>query len=203
MGKKLIHPTRQVCPRSGENAGPVNLNVSDEVWDFFTPFQRFLWYVDEMEHRWLTMKSILYDDESYAADSSVIEALEGWGRPRFLDVTWNTGEDLSFEVSRLRTKFGCTLLPPLQAKHQNPHVKHEQRSLNCTELIRQDLEYRTLMKYDSETINYFASSKFPQHVDSGECTETRAALESLIKGYSAAAGMVFDESAWALPAAKE
>ena len=59
------------------------------------------------------------------------------------------------------------------------------------------------MKYDSETLKIIASSKFPQHVNSGECRETRTALESFIKGYSAAAGMVFDESAWALPAAKE
>ena len=41
--KLLRHPGGSVCPRSGEDAGLVNLPVpSDLIWDAMTPFQRFL-----------------------------------------------------------------------------------------------------------------------------------------------------------------
>jgi hypothetical protein len=208
-----IHATVAVCPRSGENAGPVNLPVAnDDVWDAFTPFQRFLWYVDEMEHRWYTLRAIpyVYDDVTIQDTGGTEELGQGQGqqqerererkrgRPRFYEVTWNNGEELSKEVHELRKKFGCT--PPPEVKHEHRHIRHVKRSLNCTEQIRQDLEYRTLMNYDSETLEILVSSQNPQHVDSEECVESREELEQAITTYTAAGGMDFDESAWVLPA---
>jgi hypothetical protein len=48
-GRDDVHPGLASCPRSGENAEPANLTVTDDIWDnSFVPFQRFLWYADEM-----------------------------------------------------------------------------------------------------------------------------------------------------------
>ena len=193
------HPEMATCPRSGENSGPVNLKVTDDIWDSFVPFQRFLWYADEMEHRWHTITKIAYDEESYnTGDIKATQSRkqQGWGRPRFYDVSWNSGEELGKEVDKLRKQLGCTSLP----KVANPktHVLHKERNLNCSEQILQDLEYRKLMKYDSKTLEILVSSKFPQHVDSKECEETRIQLEQATQTFTT--GITFDESEWVLPA---
>ena len=54
------------------------------------------------------------------------------------------------------------------------------------------------MKYDSKTLEILVSSKFPQHVDSKECEETRIQLEQATQTFTT--GITFDESAWVLPA---
>ena len=196
---KGVHPRVAICPRSGENSGPVNLKVTDDIWDSFVPFQRFLWYADEMEHRWHTITKIAYDEESYnAGDIKATHSRrqQGWGRPRFYDVAWNSGEELKEEVNKLRKQLGCTSLPKVEKK--KAHVSHKTRNLNCSEQIFQDLEYRKLMKYDSKTLEILVSSKFPQHVDSKECKERRTQLEQAIQTFTA--GLTFDESEWVLPA---
>lgn len=86
-----IHPIVATCPRSGENVGPVNLPVpSDEIWDAFTPFQRFLWYADEMEHRWHSLKA-----------KASFEKAE---RPSFYETTWNSGVEIVREIFSLLRK---------------------------------------------------------------------------------------------------
>ena len=80
------HPFVALCPRSSEvesGAGPVNLPVVDEVWDSFTPLQRFLWYADEVEHRWHTLQQRPYSDES---------------RPSFFEVTWSDPDELAIGI---------------------------------------------------------------------------------------------------------
>jgi hypothetical protein len=194
-----VHPGVAICPRSGENSGPVNLKVTDDIWDSFVPFQRFLWYADEMEHRWHTITKIAYDEESYNTgdmEATQSRKQQGWGRPRFYDVTWNSGEELEKEVDKLRKQLGCTSL--LKVAKKRSHVSHMKRNLNCSEQILQDLEYRKLMKYDSETLEILVSSKFPQHVDSKECEETRTQLEQAIQTFTV--GITFDKSEWVLPA---
>jgi hypothetical protein len=174
--------------------------VADDIWDnFFVPFQRFLWYADEMEHRWHTLKLIVYDEVSYTTKDTETQGgrRQGWGRPRFYDVTWSHGAELLKEVDELRKQLGCT--PQATVEHLHSHVEHKQRNLNCSKQILQDLEYRKLMNYDSKTLEILVSSDVPQHVDSKECIETRTELEQAIKTYTDVEGIAFDESEWVLP----
>ncbi len=187
-----IRPTVAICPRSGENAGPVDLPVeNDAIWDTFTPFQRFLWYADEVEHRWHTLQQISYDEEIRERNVQG----RARGRPSFFEVTWNNPEELSAGIQKLRNIFGCS--PLSKINHEHEHRTHSQNNLNCSEDIRQDLEYRRKMKYDTETLKILVSSRFPQHVDSPECENSPEDLEKAIELYSA--GIAFHDSEWVLP----
>jgi hypothetical protein len=93
MNTTKIHPNvaTPCCPRSGENVGPVHLPVpSDEIWDALTPFQRFLWYADEMEHRWHSLEA-----------KASFEKAEC---PSFYETTWNSGVEIVREIRSLLRK---------------------------------------------------------------------------------------------------
>jgi len=183
-GQRKIHPEITLCPRSDEGIGPVNLPVPDGIWDAMTPFQRFLWYADEMEHRWHTLTSKYNDGQSYH------------------EITWSDTEELKDGIDDLRGKLGCT-----SAKVQNAkvHLKHVEKSVNCSDLICQDMEYRRVMEYDVDTLSILVSSKFPQHVDMNDCMETGIELKRVIEEeyslYSSrsAGGAQYDKDTWVLP----
>lgn len=188
---KLFHPGAAVCPRSTEDAGPVDLPVQgDGIWDNFTNFQKFLWYADEMEHRWHSIQEIEFENVE-------IPDRQGEGRPTFLEYTWNTGEELRSELSKLRNRLGCSELE--ETPHAHVHVWKKNRDRKCNEEIRQDLEYRKLMKYDSEVLETLISSRFPQHVDSEECIESREQLEQAIEVFHTEYGLKLDMGTWVLP----
>jgi len=201
----LPHSIVSVCPRLGEDAGPVNLPVpSDQIWDAMTPFQKFLWYADEMEHRWYTLTTT-YDIDSTTTTTTTTTSIiatsseqesEERGRPAFHEMTWNNADELSQQINELRIGLGCN-----QASVQNKkqHVAHKTRALNCSDFIQQDLQYRRMMNYDNATLQILVSSRFPQHLDSGECMETRQELKEAIEKYAASEGLQCDENAWVLP----
>jgi hypothetical protein len=126
-----VSPTVGICPRSRENAGPVDLPVSDAIWDAFTPFQRFLWYADEMEHRWYSLQNMFNNDSN---SDHVIVGLRGV--PSFYEATWNDADELKKSVSDIRNKLSCTTEMELKNKH--PHVEHRDRALNCSDQILQE-----------------------------------------------------------------
>jgi len=152
-------PSVATCPRSDEGIGAVNLPVSDEIWDSMSPFQRFLWYSDEIEHRWHTM-TLKYSNPSY------------------FEITWSDPEELQDEFVNLLSELGCDVSKELTQEKQ--HVLHTAKSWNCSDFILQDMEYRHMMKYNTETMNVLVSAKYPQHVDMYDCTETKAELERAI-----------------------
>lgn len=187
-----VSPTVGICPRSRENAGPVDLPVSDAIWDAFTPFQRFLWYADEMEHRWYSLQNMFNNDSN---SDHVIVGLRGV--PSFYEATWNDADELKKSVSDIRNKLSCTTEMELKNKH--PHVEHRDRALNCSDQILQDHEYRKLMGYSKEQMDVLFSRHLPQHVDSEECIERRDELEQNIRKYSAMYGLEYDDRQWILP----
>ena len=152
-------PSVATCPRSDEGIGAVNLPVSDEIWDSMSPFQRFLWYSDEIEHRWHTM-TLKYSNPSY------------------FEITWSDPEELQDEFVNLLSELGCDVSKELTQEKQ--HVLHTAKSWNCSDFILQDMEYRHMMKYNTETMNVLVSAKYPQHVDMYGCIETKAELERAI-----------------------
>lgn len=178
--QKPHRPRVALCPRSTEvasGAGPVNLPVAnDAVWDTMTPFQRFLWNADEIEHRWHTLQQ-----REYKAS------------PSFYEITWSDSEELTSGFESLLKELGCS--PQGQLYKAKQHVKHKEGKRNCTSFIHQDLEYRRLMDYNDSTLQILF--KHPQHVDSKECMETRKELQEVIKLYSDDT----DLSAWVLPSA--
>jgi hypothetical protein len=208
------HPHTTVCPRSGEDIGPVNLRVDDDVWDGMTPFQRFLWYADEMEHRWHTLTTRAYHrgevggsrQQGKKTDAAAEQAAQQ--RPAFHEITWSSSRQLVRQTDRLRRDaFGCTPLGEM-GNHKR-HVRHGNNTLRCSDFIRQDLEYRRLMNYDKPTMEILVSSERPQQVDSDECTETRDELEETIRSVyleeqnrgsgNAADGVAYEETTWVLP----
>ena len=124
----MKHPGVAVCPRSGERAGPVNLPITDQIWDSFTSFQRFLWYADEMEHRWYTLKQ-MFNNNNGSSNS-----------PTFYEIEWRNGEELEEASSYLRRNLGC-LVEDTIVENKRKHVKHVTQSLNCSSMI--DKTYNT------------------------------------------------------------
>lgn len=178
-----IHPESSICPHSIERktAGPVYLNVDDDVWDAYSPFQRFLWYADEVEERWhiLTTKSLLRTKGS-----------------QFYQVTWSTSDDLKRGLYEIRKSLGCVDEEQSEINKDTVHIPHKKRGRNCSDLIRQDLEYRRLMKYDKEQ-SYRLFELFPQNVASSDCMETYGELVAAIRQYSGKQEVGLD--AWILP----
>lgn len=188
--KGLRNPMVSTCPRSDENIGSVNLPVDDEIWDALTPFQRFLWYVDEMEHRWHTLK---------AAHKDRLNGSKGnHASPMFFELTWSSPVQLSEETNRLRRTLGCTTVKTEQVAKKK-HVKHENGTKICALNIQQDYEYRRLMNYDNITLQILVSSRFPQHVDSEECMESPEQIKKLTRVHAAEQGMRYDEDTWVFP----
>ncbi len=151
----------------------MNLQVSDDIWDTMTPFQKFLWYADEMEHRWHTLTSRYKNGTTY------------------YELTWSHPRELEEGIDNLRTIYGCD---PIEVTNNKVHTVHIAGTWNCTDLIRQDLEYRTMMRYDVETTDVLVSPKFPQHIGMSDCMESRAELEEAIKTYSV--DWDFDMETW-------
>jgi hypothetical protein len=196
-GNNVSHPSVSICPRSTEDRGPVNLAISsDDIWDSLTPFQQFLWYADEMEHRWYTLQKNFY--RSYKISPEFRRHVPGgFGAPTFIEVTWDNKDELHDGVNWVRKQLGCT--PARFVTNEHPHVKHDHGTLNCSSFIWQDLEYRKKMKYSSKAVDILFSSNLPQHVDSPECMETRTELETNIKEYSKFHGIPYNPGQWKLP----
>ena len=164
----MKHPGVAVCPRSGERAGPVNLPLDDSIWDSFTPFQRFLWYADEMEHRWYTLKQ-MFNNNGSSSNS-----------PTFYEIEWRNGVELEEGAQYLRRKLGC--LEDTVIENKRKHVKHVTQSLNCSSMIEQDLQYQQMMNYTDEISKLlFRSSPFG---DINECFESRDDLVTIIHKFS-------------------
>ena len=180
-GQDLGHPHVSICPRSTENAGPVDLPVgNDSIWDSFSTFQQFLWYADEMEHRWYTLQKI-FNDENVA--------------PKFIEVSWSNKEELQNGVNRVREQLGCSSAEKLVNQH--PHVEHKSGTLNCSRFVWEDLQYRKKMMFDQDTEGVLFS-RSPQHVDAGECIEDISVLRQNIEAYAAYHGIEFVDTEWIL-----
>lgn len=97
MTSDNIHPQVSVCPHSQEKAtaGPVYLDVADDIWNAFTPFQRFLWYADEVEERWHQLTS----SKKNRSNS-----------PEFYEITWSDSHELKQGLDALRKSRGCIIL---------------------------------------------------------------------------------------------
>jgi len=196
-GKNVSHPGVAICPRSTEGRGPVNLPISsDEVWDSLSPFQQFLWYADEMEHRWNTLQKLFYGNQKISSDVRR-HVPGGHGIPTFIEVTWDSEDELEDGVNWVREQLGCS--PAMFLTNKHPHVNHRKAALNCSQFIWEDLEYRKKMKFSSETTEILFPRHLPQHVDSAECSENRAELERRIREYSEFHGIPFDHEQWKLP----
>jgi hypothetical protein len=196
-GKNLSHPSVAICPRSTEDGGPVDLPISsDNVWDSLTPFQQFLWYVDEMEHRWHTLQKMFYTNHIISPEPRR-HVPGGDGKPTFIEVTWDSKDELHDGINWVRKQFGCT--PAHVVTNVHPHVKHNNGTANCTQYIWEDLEYRKLMRYDITTSSVLFPHHLPQHVDSRECSEDRNELEMKIRQYSDYHGILYDPGQWKLP----
>lgn len=181
-GQDLGHPHVSICPRSTENAGPVDLPISnDSIWDSFSTFQQFLWYADEMEHRWHTLKKIFIDEIA---------------APTFIEVSWDNEEELQIGVNQVREQLGCSTAEKLVNQH--PHVEHKSGTLNCSHFIWEDLQYRKTMKFDSDTEDILFA-RAPQNLDGGECIEGISVLRQKITEYAAYHGVEFIEAQWKLP----
>jgi hypothetical protein len=176
-GQEFGHPHVSTCPRSTEHAGPVDLPMDDETWDALTTWQQFLWYADEMEHRWYTLQKVFRgDDES----------------PRFIEVTWNNQQELREGVNFVRQNLGCTLLQSL--KNEHPHVQHTEK-LNCSQYLWEDLEYRKAMRFNSDQRNVLFG-RTPQLLGGAECNENKEELQEMLRKYSKIHGIEIDERQW-------
>lgn len=195
-GKNISHPSVAICPRSTEDRGPVDLSISsDDVWDSLTPWQQFLWYADEMEHRWNTLQQIFYTNHIITPQLRR-HVPGGSGKPTFIEVTWDSKDELQDGVNWVREQLGCT--PAIFLTNEHPHVKHEHGTLNCSQYIWEDLDYRKKMKFSKQTNEILFPSRLPQHVDSPECSETSAELEMKIREYSDYHGLMYDPVQWQL-----
>ena len=195
-GKNISHPSVAICPRSTEGRGPVDLSIAnDDVWDSLTPWQQFLWYADEMEHRWHTLQRIFYTNHIITPQLRR-HVPGGSGKPTFIEVTWDSKDELHGGINWVREQLGCT--PAIFLTNEHPHVKHEHGTLNCSQYIWEDLDYRKKMKFSKEANNILFPYHLPQHVDSPECNETSAELEMKIREYSKYHGLVYDPAQWQL-----
>jgi hypothetical protein len=160
------HPHLAICPLESDGAGPANLPVKNEtVWnELMTPFQRFLWYADEVEHRWYTLQ-------------------RDHPQPSYSEITWSTGEELHAELQRIRASWGCSVNKSTDdtssSLHEKKHVAHQPGTRNCSDYIRQDLEYRAWMDFDPETSSILYQHH-PQRVDDKECMDSVQDLQTAI-----------------------
>jgi hypothetical protein len=156
----------------------------DAVWDAMTPFQHFLWYVDEMEYRWHAMQQ--YFDQEFGKgyndniDDNTPESNANNLPPNLLEVTWSTPEDLQDGINHVRTSLGCTPIPNVPMTHN--HTKSQHEAINCTDYILQDWQYQDIMQYTAETRNILLRPDLllPVHLDSDKCVETRQQLDQFV-----------------------
>eukprot|EP00804_Cyclotella_cryptica_P007042 CCRYP_019908-RA/>CCRYP_019908-RA protein AED:0.03 eAED:0.03 QI:70/1/1/1/1/1/2/55/539 len=196
-GKNVSHPGVAICPRSTEGRGPVNLPISsDEVWDSLSPFQQFLWYADEMEHRWNTLQKMFYTNHTISSDVRR-HVPGGHGIPTFIEVTWDSEGELHDGVNWVREQLGCS--PAMYVINSHPHVHHRKYTLNCSQFIWEDLEYRKKMNFSSEIAEVLFPRHLPQHVDNAACSENRHELQRIIRDYSEFHGIPFNPELWKLP----
>lgn len=181
MTSDNIHPQVSVCPHSQEKAtaGPVYLDVADDIWNAFTPFQRFLLYADEVEERWHQLTS----SKKNRSNS-----------PEFYEITWSDSHELKQGLDALRKSLGCNDTDKQALNNTKPHVTHKARGRNCSDMIRQDLEYSRAMNYDKQQSQRLFRA---QRVDSHECKDTHDQLVAAIRLYSGDDDMDLDS--WILP----
>ena len=165
---KPRRPSVALCPHSGEKMGRVDLPVaSDGVWMSMTPFQKFLWYVDEMEHRWHGLR-LRY---------------EGRG-VRMMEVTWMTSDELRDGLRRVQAHLGCETKngegPSRNIANKKKHVKHSVGGLNCSEMVLQDLAYRGMMNYDDGDYDILFA-RHAQRLDGEDCMDSREDLARAIE----------------------
>jgi hypothetical protein len=187
---RRISPGSATCPRSGEQIGPVHLPIpgGDEMWDSFTSFQKFLWYVDEMEYRWYILRR-------YFQETSSLPRLS----PTFLEVSWSSAHQLMDGIHQVRTSLGCTTNGISDVAVTHNHTKwQESAELNCTDYIVQDLNYQRMMQYDATTLQIILSSSLPLHLDNDKCVESRKELEHIMLSKFASAKTV-DERGRPIP----
>eukprot|EP00977_Amphora_coffeiformis_P008763 scaffold1984_cov162-Amphora_coffeaeformis.AAC.12 len=172
-GDKKNHPVVAVCP--WDQAGIPNLIVaSPEIWSDFTPFQRFLWYADEMEHRWYTLQ-------------------RDFPKVTFWDASWETPEELEEKLQQIRIKLGLPRKESRGAPQKN-HVKHIEASLNCSDFVTQDLDYRQKMQFNQSTWQILYERR-PQHVDYDECKDSRSDVLAVLGDH-----YTTHSTEWVLPA---
>lgn len=181
-GQEFAHPHVSICPRSTENSGRVDLPVpNDTVWDSLTSFQQFLWYADEMEHRWHSLL-MMFNSSNGAISSALPQHDSGTsGKPAFIEVTWNNEEELRNGVNWVRKQLGCSPVKALVKQH--PHVNHKEGTLNCSRYLWEDFEYRKVMNFSAKMNDILFSDK-PQHLGIEECSETKSDLEQMIREFS-------------------
>jgi hypothetical protein len=189
-GQEFAHPHVSICPRSTENSGHVDLPVpNDTVWDSMTSFQQFLWYADEMEHRWHSLQMI-FDSRNRAISSALPQHGTGTSRkPTFIEVTWNNEEELESGVNWVRKQLGCSPVKGLVKQH--PHVNHKEGTLNCSQHLWEDFVYRKVMNFSAK-MNAILFSNTPQYLDDEECSETKSELEQKIREFSSFYGIEFN-----------
>jgi len=124
------HPEVSICPFSGEDEGPVDLPVSDQVWLQMTPFQKFLWYADEIEHRWHILKT-QYDST-------------------FFEITWSFQSEFQDSLNQVLSEMACETV---SLENRKKHIKHTARNRNCSQEILQDFKYREMMKYNAQSVS--------------------------------------------------
>lgn len=178
ISSKQSHPYLAICPYESDGAGPANLPVVEKVWNQLTPFQRFLWYADEVEHRWYTLQ-------------------RDYKQPSYSEITWSTGDELQAGLRKVRESWGCSITADVNyTLHEKKHVEHKVGTLNCSGYIRQDLEYRKLMDFDEETSSILY--QHPQRVlDDEECMDSLQDLQKAIDGANS------PSSSWVLPSTSE
>ncbi|KAL7516374.1 hypothetical protein ACHAWX_001396 [Stephanocyclus meneghinianus] len=181
-GQEFAHPHVSICPRSTENSGRVDLPVpNDTVWDSLTSFQQFLWYADEMEHRWHSLL-MMFNSSNGAISSALPQHVPGTsGKPTFIEVTWNNEKELESGVNWVRKQLGCS--PVKALVNQHPHVKHKGGMLNCSRYLWEDFQYRTVMNFNAKK-NDILFSNAPQYLGGEECSETKSELEQKIREFS-------------------
>ena len=166
--KVYPHPIHSTCPF--DNAGDTNLMTDRETWKSLTPFQKFLWYADEMEHRWHTLQ-------------------RDYPQATFFEITWEEPEELHDAAVRVRQQLGCDA--GRKVALNKTHVSRHAKTVNCSHYVHEDLEYRKLMKFSPETMSILYGDH-PQHLDFEECFDTRSQLESAI-GTESSSGCILPE----------
>jgi hypothetical protein len=145
------------CP--SDQVGPVALPVQIGIWNQLTDFQKFLWLADELEYRFHKLK------------------MEIPG-PRYLEMTWSTGDELAVGIKEVRSQLGCesgfSEVPNKQQHRGGSGMR------NCSDYILQDLAYRTLVSYNEEKKNVLFA-QHPQVVNNEKCMDTRDELIRAIR----------------------
>lgn len=167
-------PFVSYCPVEDDGT-PVALPVRRHTWNQFTTFQKYLWEADELEYRFHKLK------------------MEFPNGPRYLEVTWSSGDELTAGVQDIQKQLGCQELPS-SIPHAKAHVNHTAGTVNCSKRILQDLAYRKLVGYYNQEQRAVLFEHHPQHVDSVDCMDTR---EEMIRAIQSSPEESLDN--WVLP----